>query len=157
MFPENENEARAVLSSELPAAPATRASAQPLEKRDRVRQGKRDAKGTRGPGAGAPKRETKLSASSSPGHARGALGTGAHVSSPSTVRTRKRDEISFSLLNNRIKANGWMDRETTLGSMKSRKKGRWAVSGQSKFKPRIDHSLDHLSIPSNLESPRFWA
>ena len=155
MFPKNEE--RAVLSSEVPAAPATRASAQPLEKRDRVRPGRLDAKGTRGPGAGAPKRETKLPDGSSPGHAYGALGTGAHVSSPSTVPTRKRDEISFSLLNNRIKANGWMDRETTLGSMKSRKKGRWAVSGQSKFKPRTDHSLDHLSIPSNLESPRFWA
>lgn len=155
VFPDNE--ARAVLSSEVPAAPPTRTSAQPLEERDRVRPGRRDAKGTRGPGAGNLQRETKRSPSRSPGHAHGALGTGAHVSSPSTARIKKRDEISFSLLNNRIKASGWTDRETTLGSKKSRKKGRWAVSGQSKFKPRIDHSLDHLSIPSNLASPRFWA
>lgn len=122
MFPDNE--VRAVLSSEVPAAPPTRTSAQPLEERDRVRPGRRDAKGTRGPGAGNLQRETKRSASRSPGHAHGALGTGAHVSSPSTVRIKKRDEISFSLLNNRIKASGWTDRETTLGSKKSRKKGR---------------------------------
>lgn len=62
-----ENKEQGVLSSEVLAAPPTRAWAQPPEKIDCVRLGWLDAKGTQGPRAGALKCETRPSAAAAPG------------------------------------------------------------------------------------------
>lgn len=62
-----ENKEQGVLSSEVLAAPPTRAWAQPLEERHCVRLGGRDTEGTRGPGARALKCQTRPFAAAAPG------------------------------------------------------------------------------------------